>query len=834
MIQKKTRKILIYSFALSATLMLIIYALTGIYPFGNKTVLTMDMSGQYVNFLEYFKNVLLGKASLFYNFSMNLGSNVFGVFAYYASSPLNIILLFFNKSNITEGILLLNILKIALASMTMSYLLLKTTKNKSVSIIALSMMYSLMSYNIVYSQNIMWLDGSIYLPLIILGIEKMLKKSSPLLFIISFFLCILSNYYIGYMIGIFSVLYVGIRLFQSKKENSIKEWFQHHRKIIWNIIKGFVITVLLAMIILLPVLLNLISSKMNIKGSSFEFSTYFHPLNAFSKIIIGGFSIDQLAVGTPNIYCGIITILLVFLYFNDKNINNREKTGYILLLFILGLSFIIVPLNLIFHMLQQPVWFTFRNSFLFSFCLIIIAAKELETTKSFEFNSFFKTILLLSFIIIIFANLNLPTYSDKKVILTIILLIINSIMIYLLYKKETKIMKIVFMMFISLELIINGYLIVNQLDYVTKESYQQVIEKVEPLINKYKSSNTNFYRIKNDIQRTTNDSFLYNYEGYTHYSSLNNKTNQEFLTNYGIRDSIAPENSTDISIVMQSLLGIKYYIYNPQELLNQNSSWYEKLESKVLKNKYYLTLAYATTEKVKQLRLTDSPLENQNNLIKAISGVEEDVFEKKNYNNLLNIKKDASEEWYIEYKIKDSFNTEEVKIYFDKKLVKQSSEVNKNSNNVIYVPKGVATVEITTKNPEKITFEVYQYHHEIFETAYNKIKKQQVNIKTNKSNYLRGNITLENPQLIVTSVLDDPGWKVKVDGKIQKKEKLENNLIAFYVESGEHEIELIFTPQGFCLGVIAFIIGIIWLLSENKLVRSKIKNIKTKLNNRKC
>lgn len=830
MIQKKTRKILIYSFALSATLMLIIYALTGIYPFGNKTVLTMDMSGQYVNFLEYFKNVLLGKASLFYNFSMNLGSNVFGVFAYYASSPLNIILLFFNKSNITEGILLLNILKIALASMTMSYLLLKTTKNKSVSIIALSMMYSLMSYNIVYSQNIMWLDGSIYLPLIILGIEKMLKKSSPLLFIISFFLCILSNYYIGYMIGIFSVLYVGIRLFQSKKENSIKQWFQHHRKIIWNIIKGFVITVLLAMIILLPVLLNLISSKMNIKGSSFEFSTYFHPLNAFSKIIIGGFSIDQLAVGTPNIYCGIITILLVFLYFNDKNINNREKTGYILLLFILGLSFIIVPLNLIFHMLQQPVWFTFRNSFLFSFCLIIIAAKELETTKSFEFNSFFKTILLLSFIIIIFSNLNLPTYSDKKVILTIILLIINSIMIYLLYKKETKIMKIVFMMFISLELIINGYLIVNQLDYVTKESYQQVIEKVEPLINKYKSSNTNFYRIKNDIQRTTNDSFLYNYEGYTHYSSLNNKTNQEFLTNYGIRDSIAPENSTDISIVMQSLLGIKYYMYNPKQMPNQNIEWYKQLEPGVLKNEYDLSLGYASSENIKNLKITNSPLVNQNNLIKAIADVEEDVFKKKKHPNLLKLKKESNEEWYIEYKIRNSFDINEVKIYYNHKLVKKTSDVGLDSNNVIYVPKGITEIEFIPKNKDKITFDIYEYQHEIFEKIYNKIKMKQLNVEVNEDNYLKGKIKVKKPTLLLTSIIDDPGWKVKVDGKTQPKEKIANDLIAFYIEKGNHEVEFIFTPPGLYLGVALFLAGLIWLLLDNKVIFVKIKE---KLKNRK-
>ncbi len=827
---KKNRKILILSFVLSATIMTIIYALIGMYPFGNKTMLTMDMSGQYVNFLEYFKNVLIGKANLFYNFSMNLGSNVFGVFAYYASSPLNLILLFFDKSNITEGILILNILKIALSCVTMSYLLLKTTKNKPISIIALSLMYSLMSYNIVYSQNIMWLDGSIYLPLIILGIEKILEKKSSLLFIISFFLCIVSNYYIGYMIGLFVLLYMGIRLFQTKKEKSIKEWLIQNKKIIWNLIKALIITILLAMIILLPVLLNLIASKMDIKSNIFEFSTYYHPLNAFAKIIIGGFSLDQLENGAPNIYCGLITILLVFLYFNNKNVKNREKIGYSLLLLVLGLSFIIVPLNLIFHMLQPPVWFPFRDSFLFCFCLIIIASKVLENFKEIEFNSFLKTVGLLSFIIMLLASLNLPTYSDKKVVFTIIILIINSIFLYKIYHNDTKIIRIMFIMFISFELIINGNLITNNLDYVKKNSYLKKVNQVEPLIEKYKATDEEFYRIKNDVQRSVNDPFLYNYEGYTHYSSLNNKTNQNFLTNYGIRNSMFPTNCTDTSIVLQSLLGIKYYMYNPKQIPNQNIEWYKQHEPGVLKNKYDLSLGYASSENIKNLKITNSPLVNQNNLIKAIADVEEDVFKKKKHPNLLKLKKESDEEWYIEYKIRNSFDINEVKIYYNHKLIKKTSDVGLDSNNVIYVPKGITEIEFIPKNKDKITFDIYEYQHETFEKIYNKIKMKQLNVEINEDNYLKGKIKVEKPTLLLTSIIDNPGWKVKVDGKTQPKEKLANDLIAFYIEKGNHEVEFIFTPPGLYWGVALFLAGLIWLLLDNKVIFVKIKK---KLKNRK-
>jgi len=274
----KKYRLFIFSFFLSFFLMLAIYAVSRIYPFGSKTLLTMDMSGQYVNYLAYFRNILLGKANLFYNFSMNLGSNCYGLFAYYLSSPLNILLCLFKESHITEAILLLNLIKIALCSMTMSIFLSKTTKLKNRSVLLFSMMYALMSYNIVYSQNIMWLDGCIYLPLVILGIENILSKKRYWLYVISLFLCIFSNFYVGYMVGLFSVIYAIIRFFQIYKLGAFREY----RDVIKTYVKATVITLLLATIILLPVFLNLLASKSDIDSSGFLFELYYSPLDLFS------------------------------------------------------------------------------------------------------------------------------------------------------------------------------------------------------------------------------------------------------------------------------------------------------------------------------------------------------------------------------------------------------------------------------------------------------------------------------------------------------------------------------------------------------------------------
>lgn len=64
-----------------------------------------------------------------------------------------------------------------------------------------------MSYVIVYALNIMWLDGVIFLPLILLGLHRLQDKGSMLLLTIAYTLLFIAQFYIAYMVGIFSLLY---------------------------------------------------------------------------------------------------------------------------------------------------------------------------------------------------------------------------------------------------------------------------------------------------------------------------------------------------------------------------------------------------------------------------------------------------------------------------------------------------------------------------------------------------------------------------------------------------------------------------------------------------
>jgi uncharacterized membrane protein YfhO len=189
----KQKRYYILSFIIPMIAMILLYLSVGVIA-GNKNILTVDLANQYVEFFAALKDILSGITSPFYTFSKTLGGNFFGIMTYYLLSPLNLLLIFFNKIDIPKFILIINILKISLAGLTSYIFFNKKFKETKLSL-AFSITYSLMAYNIAYSQNIMWLDGVIMLPLIFLGIDKLIEQK-PLLFYVSLTLSIIFNYYI--------------------------------------------------------------------------------------------------------------------------------------------------------------------------------------------------------------------------------------------------------------------------------------------------------------------------------------------------------------------------------------------------------------------------------------------------------------------------------------------------------------------------------------------------------------------------------------------------------------------------------------------------------------
>ena len=203
----------IFAFFAPIVILLITYAIFGIYPFGDKSVLISDLRGQYVSYYLNFRDALWGGRSLFYSWSRNLSGEMFGIYAYYMASPFMLIVMLFPRSMIELSVMIMQLMKIGASSVTMGYYLRKSQNLNVYSSFIFSMLYSLTMYSVGQMMNPMWLDGVIYLPLICLGIEKLADEGKVLLFIISLTLMFIANFYIGWMTVIFSCLYFIVYFF---------------------------------------------------------------------------------------------------------------------------------------------------------------------------------------------------------------------------------------------------------------------------------------------------------------------------------------------------------------------------------------------------------------------------------------------------------------------------------------------------------------------------------------------------------------------------------------------------------------------------------------------
>lgn len=67
--------------------------------------------------------------------------------------------------------------------------------------------YAFSGYVAAYAWNIMWMDCILLAPLILLGLERLVKENRPTLYYVTLAVSVLSNYYISIMICIFLVLW---------------------------------------------------------------------------------------------------------------------------------------------------------------------------------------------------------------------------------------------------------------------------------------------------------------------------------------------------------------------------------------------------------------------------------------------------------------------------------------------------------------------------------------------------------------------------------------------------------------------------------------------------
>lgn len=318
-------------FAIPALIMLVGYVQIGVWPFGDGTVLIIDSLHQYLPFYTEFHEKLVHHSSLLYSFSAGLGYNFWATYAYYLASPLNFLIGLVPTANVCDFMDYLILLKVALCGGTMTWYLHRRNPKSGLLAPAFGTMYAVSFFMIGYYFNIMWLDSIAMLPLIMKGIEQIFGigdggrvsgRSDGRLYGAALFVALWCNYYIGFMLCLFSVLYVFVCLVYTGRMKPGLLLRRFLRFFWYSILAGG-----MGSIVLLPAYRALKASE-SMQSNTFpkviKFYTDFVNLCLAHFAGIKPVNISNSQVGL-NAYCGVSVMLLGILFLLDNRIALRRR-----------------------------------------------------------------------------------------------------------------------------------------------------------------------------------------------------------------------------------------------------------------------------------------------------------------------------------------------------------------------------------------------------------------------------------------------------------------------------------------------------------------------------
>ena len=381
----KHPKALLYTIStlLPMTIMLVVWFFMGSYPFGNKSLMAVDFGQQYISFFGLLKNAVLtgDLSSLTYSFTKSLGGDMIGVLGYYLMSPFNIFYILIPFKHYGLAVFLTIWLRYGAIGLSFSHFLIKRYKGAESRLWLVplfSTAYALSGMLVSYQMNVIFYDAMIMLPLVIVYLEELLDGGRPYRYAFILGLTVFLQFYMGYMISIFIVLY---SCYYSSPRLSIQgDLKQKLKHFLSPLVKTFafsVIGVATASVLIVPVFYNLLESKGQVGDAmKFSFAFQINPVDILSKLTIGGFDTASgwsAGPNLPNIYIGALGFLGFILYFTSKQVAKEKRwaTGAVTLVFFI--SFVNEFVSKIWHMGQNPAGFFFRFSWLFSFFMLVLA-----------------------------------------------------------------------------------------------------------------------------------------------------------------------------------------------------------------------------------------------------------------------------------------------------------------------------------------------------------------------------------------------------------------------------------------------------------------------------
>lgn len=832
----KKYKNYILSFIIPFIICLIVFYYKGVFS-NIDSFYVSDLKVQHLPFFTYLKNVLLGNASIHYSFFAGMGSSMISTMIFYSMSPINLLLVLIN--DIRYAILFIYILKVSLSGLTMYILLRKKYEQDKFITVIFSVCYALSSFVTSYYFCVFWFDSLYLAPLVMLGIDKIIKNEKMnLLYILSLALAIICNIQMGFGLCIYSVVYY---LYSYNCMYNIKGNFDKFKQI--GII--FIISSLCAGAISSGALLGFMSTYASVHTARGLTVTNNVGVSNILYVFKNLLTISRSNVAfynnyDPYLYSGFIVSFLAIAFLANKKIDKKKRNNAILVILFFVLSFSIGFLNLFWH-LSPPMLLNFRYSIYLSLFLTSIAYERYISDDIIHKNEI--VILTIALIIGLFMMISFNGKVNEIYTITFLVIIYTLI---ILTKNKNKKFEILLIIAVLIEAGIttcNSICIATDVTNDVKVSY----DSFNYLANLNKHSND--YRITYDYSFTENcsDSLILNNGSSLRYFSsvIDGKVLSFFDKNLSTVGNNNYRLSAYDTPLILSLFGGKYF-YLTEEI---NNYIFEKVDEYVIENKYgdkttkkdvylyenpyALSVGYIVENDYNRDQDMDL-IDYQNNIFKAFTGINDDVTIRLDYE--VNEDSEACnnsdtfdcKEYYINNTTKNPF----IYVYALFENINTDNDVKTYMDDfrpfLLYALKN--KVRLALQSNMDLTL------NPIIASTYDKdtltagLKKLQENMLYDvkyDNNVMSAKINANRNGKLFLSVPYDKNFRVYVDNKqVSYYGLLDETFMGLDISEGEHEIILKYVDDKFLIYIMSSIISLIVTICLYYFINKKINNRK--------
>ena len=792
-------------------------------PFGSYSLAREDANIQYLSFFSYLKDVFRGENSLWYSLSIGLGGSGYPLAAYYLFSPFNLLLFLFPKTALHSFVDVTVALKLGLCAWTFCYYLQKRFPGlNTAKVLALSFCFALMQYNIAQSSNLMWLDGIYMLPLILLGVYRIVDERKIGFLAAAFAASLILNWYIAAINALFAFGML------------ILEW-------IWNdsgeesliaTVLAFLCAGLRALLLsawsFLPTVVHLLRGK----GSSMDlgelsFGWLGNALDTLRNYRIWSINLPDAVTW----FCGGLALLGTVGFLICRKIPARKRISGAAAVLLMDLCYYWIPLFFLFSLGKEPQGHWCRYSYLGSVLLLFLTAEYLHSAEEEKQH---KTIFVaagISVAVLGVLNWNSTHADQMRLLLTLIFLVISALTLILAGSghKGAKLGALILPLILLLEMGWNASGLMRFYSTDDVEEYRDYVMDQTDRIDAIRASDADVYRIgqtsyrlkeENGLTACYDEAMAYGFASNTGYTSYPDNRQLDFLDSMGYRTEAGSMNIADTSILTaDSLLGVRYilseYAIPGLEPLDTDPGTDSK---KIYRNPYAFPMAF-TVDRLGMEAEGEDPFQFQNRILREVTGIEEDVFVPAAWTV-------SEEDGVIRYTLRKS---EESSLLYgqlpwegEKEWVLTAGETEPIgyggwlSPSVFYIPAGEisATVEIRGEGVQEIREPLfYEMRQEVLQRASSAANEKSADLQKTGNRSFAVSCTADRDCYLYISIPYSEDWTVSVNGEKVSVQSFgaDDPMIAIPVKTGENRVEMTYQVRWFWQGVLITIAELLFL-----------------------